>query len=85
MEIELGDFNDKLEVFSTALCRVRNGSMKEGLRMLRELRDHIILTGESKSVGWLLPKVDIYLSRNSVSVLPAPEKFSSSISPQVCV
>jgi hypothetical protein len=85
METELGDFNDNLEVFSTALCRVRNGFVKDGMRMLRELRDHIILTGESKSVEWLLPKLDIYLSRNSVSVLPVPEKFGSGFSSHLCV
>jgi len=84
MNIEFGDFNDNMEVFSTILCRMRNGSVEAGLRIFRELRNHIILTGESKSIEWLLPKLDLYLSQNNTSPILMPEKFCIGISPHVC-
>lgn len=57
-EIEFGDFNDNHEAFIVSQGYVVSGKIEEGLVVLHLLREHIVRSGEVKSVRHLLPEVN---------------------------
>ncbi len=55
MKLEFGGYRDNLEVLYFAERQIRLGRLREGLKLLRDLRNHIQQTADTKSERFLLP------------------------------
>jgi hypothetical protein len=53
----VGNFRDNEAALLVAAASINSGDAHWGEQILIHLRDHIMLTGESKSVHQLLPRV----------------------------
>jgi hypothetical protein len=60
MRIECGGYHDNVAVIQSAEFELRMGRVRKGLKVLDELEAHILRTGESKSVRYLLGNIEFY-------------------------
>lgn len=58
--MEFGNYNDNLEALYSANRQIERGRVREGLKDLRDLRNHILRTQDSKSERYLLPNIEFY-------------------------
>jgi hypothetical protein len=54
---DLGAVHENEAAFDVAVASITSGDSECGRSILAALRDHICITGEQKSVQWILPQV----------------------------
>jgi len=54
---EFGSFADNENAFFIAVQTRENGEKEKGMAILCALRQHIVQTGEIRSLQWLLPEI----------------------------
>ena len=57
---DFGDYHDNEAAFRSGRWKIHHGLIEEGLELFRQLRSHIELTGDTKSLRYLIPNIDYY-------------------------
>jgi len=65
---ELGDHYDNRVALDVAEGMIKRGMVKEGLKIVEALHDHIERTNELKSRHWLTPQIEHILTKYQTSL-----------------